>query len=155
LDDLGIWKLDDDMSIDWSHPSKDDLSQYNHDDFQSYLGNCDAYPFGNSNLLYDEYLQPPSCSNFNGHKVVANPEKSETHTTEKQFFILGIFQGFADEEATCFECGKYYFSIPELVPFLISPSLGNHRIFLGSLISSQPSRSRGILSEDEEESIYM
>jgi hypothetical protein len=32
--------------------------------------------------------------------------------------------------------GKDYFFRLELVPYLISPSLGNHGVFLGSLISS-------------------
>ena len=47
--------------------------------------------------------------------------------------------------------GKDSFSTPELVP----PSLGNHMVFLGSLISSQSSKIGGILSEDEDESYFI
>jgi hypothetical protein len=35
------------------------------------------------------------------------------------------------------------------MPYLISSSLGNHQIFLGSLISSHPSWSSDVSSEDE------
>jgi hypothetical protein len=49
--------------------------------------------------------------------------------------------------------GKYSFSRPELIPYLISPYLGNDGIVLGSLISYRPSRNGGIISEDEENSL--
>jgi hypothetical protein len=47
---------------------------------------------------------------------------------------------------------KYFFSGLEVVPYLISSSLGNHQIFLGSLISSHPSGSDDVSSEDEDDS---
>ena len=49
--DLDAWQPDDDMVIDLFHPFEDGLSQYTHDDFQSSLGSCDLYPFGDSNLF--------------------------------------------------------------------------------------------------------
>jgi hypothetical protein len=75
VDDQYIWKLDDDMSIDWSHPSEDDFSQYSHDGFQSHFGTSDAYAFGHLDLLYNEDFNPPVCSNFGGHEALASPEK--------------------------------------------------------------------------------
>jgi len=69
------------------------------------------------------------------------------------------------------DMGEYFFFRHEVVPYLISPSQGIHRVFLGSLkiflgslkiflgslkifleslMFSQPSRSHGILSEHEE-----
>jgi hypothetical protein len=93
VDDQDIWQPNDDMITDFFHPSKDDLSKYTYDDFQSYLGSCDAYPFEHSYLLYDEDFQSPSCSNFDGHKVVASLEQLETHTTKQQYFILGLLAG--------------------------------------------------------------
>jgi hypothetical protein len=48
--------------------------------------------------------------------------------------------------------GKESFLGLEVVPDLISSSLGNHKVFLGSLIFSQPSWSNDILSNDEYDS---
>jgi hypothetical protein len=88
--DSDAWQPDDDMVTYLFHPFEDDLSQYTHDDFQSSLGSCDSYPFGDSDLFY-EYFQPPLCSNFDGHQVMASPEQSETHTIEQKYFHLGDF----------------------------------------------------------------
>jgi hypothetical protein len=70
-----IWQPDDDMVTDLFHQFEDDLSQYTHDDFQSSFESCDAYPFGDSILFYEEFY-PPSCSDSDGHQVVARQEKS-------------------------------------------------------------------------------
>jgi hypothetical protein len=59
---------------------------------------------------------------------------------------------FTDEEATCFGCGKKSFLGPEVLPYLVSSSLGNRKVFLGSLILSHPSGSNDFLGEDEYES---
>jgi hypothetical protein len=104
-------------------------------------------------LLFDEDSQPSSCSNFDGHEDLASPNKLEIHTTEKQYFLLGPFcRDLQMKKKHVLSVDKYSFSKPEVFPYLISPSPGNHRFFLGSLISSQISRSSGILSEDEDES---
>jgi hypothetical protein len=104
---------------DWSHPSRDDLSQYTHDDFQSYLGICDAYPFEHSDFLYDEDFQPPLCSNFDGHKVMAIPEQSKNHTTKKQCFHLGDFcRDVHMKRRHILSVEKDYFFRPKFVPYL-------------------------------------
>jgi hypothetical protein len=56
--DSDIWKPDDDLIIDLF---EDDRSQHFQDDFQSSLGTCDAYHFGDAYLLYED-SQPPSSS---------------------------------------------------------------------------------------------
>jgi hypothetical protein len=78
------------MVTDLFHPFEDDLSQYTHDDSQPSLESCDEYPFGDSDLFYEDF-QPPSCSDFDGHQVMASPEQSEAHTTKQKYFHLGIF----------------------------------------------------------------
>jgi hypothetical protein len=56
--DSYVWKPDDDMITDLF---EDDQSQHFQDDFQSSLGNFDAYLFGDADLLYEDY-RPPSSS---------------------------------------------------------------------------------------------
>jgi hypothetical protein len=73
LDDPIIWQLDDDIIVDGSHPSQDDILQYTYD-FQSYLGSCDAYPFEHSYLLY--VFKPPLSSNLEGDNTMVIPEES-------------------------------------------------------------------------------
>jgi hypothetical protein len=52
--------------------------------------------------------------------------------------------------------GKESLLGPKVIPYLVSFDLGNHKVFLGSLIFSHPSRRNDILSEDEDELIaYM
>jgi hypothetical protein len=46
---------------------------------------------------------------------------------------------------------KDYFFRPELVPYLISSTLGNHGLFFGFLISSHPAGTSFILSQDVDE----
>jgi hypothetical protein len=72
VSDPYIWHPSDDMIMDLFHPPEDDLSQYMKDDFQSSFESCDAYPFEDSDLFYEEF-QPPSCSDYDGHQVMANP----------------------------------------------------------------------------------
>jgi hypothetical protein len=56
--DSYVWQPDDDMITDLF---EDDQSQHFQDDFQSSLGNFDAYLFGDADLLYEDY-RPPSSS---------------------------------------------------------------------------------------------
>jgi hypothetical protein len=49
--DSDVWQLDSDMITDLL---EDDQSQHFHDDFQSSLGTCDAYLFGDADLLYED-----------------------------------------------------------------------------------------------------
>jgi hypothetical protein len=47
------------------------------------------------------------------------------------------------------ESTEEFFS--KVVPYPVSSCLGNHRVFFGSLVLSQPSGSSDLLSEDEDE----
>jgi hypothetical protein len=47
--------------------------------------------------------------------------------------------------------GKNYFFRLEVVPYLISSTLGNHRVFLGSFISSQYLESSDHVNEEDDE----
>ena len=87
--DTYIWQPDDDMLTNLFYPFEDDLSQYTHDYFQSSFKSCDAYPFGDSVFFYEEF-KPPSCSDSNGHQVMAHPEYSKAHTTKSIFFHIGV-----------------------------------------------------------------
>jgi hypothetical protein len=49
---------------------EDDRSQHFQDDFQSSLGACDAYFFGDADLLYEDY-QPPSFPILEEYQDVA------------------------------------------------------------------------------------
>jgi hypothetical protein len=49
----------------------------------------------------------------------------------------------------------FSFSRPEVVPYLIYSSQGNHEVFLGILISSQSSGSSGCTNEYEESIVYI
>jgi hypothetical protein len=48
------------------------------------------------------------------------------------------------------DVGKESFLGPEVIPYHVSSSLGNHKVFLGSLIFSHPSGSSNILREYED-----
>jgi hypothetical protein len=133
------------------HPPEDESFPHAHDYFQPYLGSCDAYYFERSDLLNIEHFQPAPCSNVDGYKVVAIPKKSETHSTKKQYFHLRDFcRDLWINKLHTFGFGEDSFSRPKVVPYLISPSQGIFRVFLGSLISSQSSGSSGVIKEDED-----
>jgi hypothetical protein len=48
------------------HPLKDDLSQRFQGDFWSFIGSCDADPFGDERLFYEDF-QTPSSSILDEH----------------------------------------------------------------------------------------
>jgi hypothetical protein len=78
------------MVTDLFHPFEDNLSQYAHDDSQPSLESCDEYPFGDPGLFYED-SQPPLCSDFDRHQVVASPEQSEAHATKRKYFHIETF----------------------------------------------------------------
>jgi hypothetical protein len=66
-----IWQQGDGMVTYMFQTPKDDLMQCFHDDFQSYLEDFDEYSFKHSDLLYEEYCQPPLCSDLDkGEDIV-------------------------------------------------------------------------------------
>jgi hypothetical protein len=73
VNDSDVWQHEDDMITDLFQPPRDDLLQYSHDDFQSYLGSGDIYPFEHLDLSYEEDLQPPLCSNFDEDEAMIFP----------------------------------------------------------------------------------
>jgi hypothetical protein len=129
------------MIIDLFHPFKDDLSQHFQGDFQSSLGSCDANPFGDADLFYDEF-QPPSSLILDEHQDIPIPEESRAHSTKQKYFHIGDFYEDSQMKRQCF-------SIHEHVPYLISSSHRNHGVFLGSLMSSQSSGSENHANGDE------
>jgi hypothetical protein len=56
--DSYVWKPDDDTI---ANLLEDDQSRHFYNDFQSSLGTCDAYLFGDADLLYED-SHPPSSS---------------------------------------------------------------------------------------------
>jgi hypothetical protein len=133
------------MVTDLFHPFKDDLSQHFRGDFQSSLGSCDADPFGDADLFYEDF-HPPSSSILDEHQDMAIPEESKAHSTKRKYLHLGDF--YKDSQM---KRQRFSFSRPEPVPYLISSSQGNPRVFLGSLIYSQSSGSNDHANEDEDE----
>jgi hypothetical protein len=77
-----VWNPDDDMIKDLLRPFENNPMQHFHDDFQPSLGSCDADPFGDVDLFYEEF-QRPSSSIFDGHQDVAILEKSKAHSTKE------------------------------------------------------------------------
>jgi hypothetical protein len=72
--DSDVWQHEDDMITDLFQPPRDDLLQHSHDDFLSYPGRFDTYPFEHLDLFYEEDLQPPLCSNFDEDEAMICPE---------------------------------------------------------------------------------
>jgi hypothetical protein len=72
-------------------PFEDDMLQHFQGDFQSSRGICDADPFGDAGLFYEDF-QPPLSFDLDGYQYVAIPEQSMTHTIEKKCFHLGSLQ---------------------------------------------------------------
>jgi hypothetical protein len=81
----------DDIVTDLFCPFKDDLSQHFQGDFQSSLGSCDADPFGDASLFYEDF-QPPSSLDLYGYQYVAIPEQSKIIPQRNNVFILGTFE---------------------------------------------------------------
>jgi hypothetical protein len=104
--------------------------------------------------LFYEYFQPPFRSDFDGYKVMVIPEKPKIHIAEQQYFHPKAFYKMKGKQS--FSSRKISFSGHEVVPYLLSSSLGSHGVFFRSLISSQSSTSNGSLCRDEDEpsSIY-
>jgi hypothetical protein len=66
-----IWQQGDDIVTDIFQTPKDDLVLCFHDDFRSYLEDFDEYSFEHLDLFYEEYYQPPLCSDLDQGKDVA------------------------------------------------------------------------------------
>jgi hypothetical protein len=126
-------------------PFKDDTSQHFQGNFRSSLRSCDADPFGDAKLFYEEF-QPLFPSILDEHQDVAIPKKSKSHPTKRKYFHLEAF--YSDSKM---KRQHISFSIHEAVSYLLSSSLRNHRVFLGCPISSQSSGNNGVLKKDENE----
>jgi hypothetical protein len=121
----------DDMVTHLFHPFKDDLTQHFQDDFQS--------PY----------------SDFDRHQVVASPKQFEVRTTKWNNFHVETLGWNLQTKKRLFLSPIEEFLF-KAMPYPVSPRLGNHRVFLRSLVLSQPSGSIYLSSEDEDEpsSIY-
>jgi hypothetical protein len=141
------------MVTDLFRPFVDDLSQHTQGDLQSSFGSCDTYPFGDTDLFYENF-QPLSTPDLDEYEYMAITKQSKTHTTEQQCFQLGALRkDLQMKKQHILDVAKESLG-PEVVPYLVSSSLGNHKVSLGSLIFSQPLGSSDILSEDEDDVVY-
>jgi hypothetical protein len=68
------------MIVDSFHPLKDELLQFTHDDFQSYLGVVMHILLSIHIGYMMNILNHPCASNFDGHETLVTLEQSETHT---------------------------------------------------------------------------
>jgi hypothetical protein len=73
--DSDVWKHEDDMITYLFQSPRDDLLQHSHDDFWSYPRGFDTYSFEHLDLFYEEYFQPPLCSNFDEGEAMIFLEK--------------------------------------------------------------------------------
>jgi hypothetical protein len=106
----------DDMVTYLFHPFEDDLTQHFQDDFQ------------------------PPYSDFNRHQVATYPKHYEVHTTKwKYFHVESLGRDLQTKKRLSLSPTEEFLSRHEVVPYLVSSCLGNHSIFLGSLVLSQPS----------------
>jgi hypothetical protein len=84
---------------------------------------------------------------------MAIPKQSEVCTTKQQHFHV-------DTLGRDLQTKKRHFLIPteeffsKAMPYLVSSCFGNHRVFLGSLVLSQSSRSTDLVSEEEDKLSY-
>jgi hypothetical protein len=116
----------DDMVTNLFHPFEDGLTQRFQDDFQ------------------------PPYSDFDRHQVMARPNQSEVHTTKHKYFhVETLGKDLQTKKIRFLSLTKDFFS--KVVPYPVSFCLGNHRVFFGYLVLSQPSGSSDILSEYEDE----
>jgi hypothetical protein len=121
--------------------------QHTQDDLQSSL---DTYPFEDADLFHEDFHS--SYSDFDRHQVVARPKHSKVHATKHKYFHVETFCGDLQIKKRRFlNLREEFSSRHEVVPYHISPCLGNQHVFLGSLILSQPSGISDFLSEDEDE----
>jgi hypothetical protein len=124
--DSDVWDGDGDIITNLFHPFEDNLMQRFQDNFQ------------------------PSCSNFDRHQVVACPKQSKVHSTKRKYFhVETLGKDLQTKKRRFLSLTEEFFS--KVVPYPISPFLGNRRVFFGSLILSHPSGSNDLLSEDEDE----
>jgi hypothetical protein len=86
--DSDVWLPGDDMVTYLFRPFKDDLSQHTQSDLQSSFG---TYPFEDVYLFYEDFQT--LCSNFEEYQDVATSEKSEFHSSKRNYFHLGYFHG--------------------------------------------------------------
>jgi hypothetical protein len=68
-------------------------------------------------------------------------------------FMLRLWSGICRKRKRLFLSPTEYF-LANSVPYPVSSCLGNHRVFLASLVLSRPSGSSDLLHEDEDDSSY-
>jgi hypothetical protein len=64
VNDLDVWKHEDEIITDLFQLLRDGILQQTHDDFLSHLEGFDTYSFENLDLFYEENFQPPLCYDF-------------------------------------------------------------------------------------------
>jgi hypothetical protein len=81
---------------------------------------------------------------------MACPKQSKFHTTKRQYFHVDTLVRDLQTKKRCLLSPTEEFFSKD-VPYPIYSCLGNHRVFFGSLVLSQPSGRDDLLSEDEDE----
>jgi hypothetical protein len=72
--DSSFGKYEDDV-FESFQPSRSDPSHHPHDDFQPFPRRFDTYSFEHLDLFYEEYFQPPLCSNFDEDEALICPKQ--------------------------------------------------------------------------------
>jgi hypothetical protein len=90
--DSDVWHPDDDMITDLFCPFEDDPTQHFQDDFQPSLGSCDADPFGDADLFYEDF-QPPSSSILDRTLGHGHPRAIQGPHYQTKYFHIEILVG--------------------------------------------------------------
>jgi hypothetical protein len=143
--DSSVWDGDGDIITGLFHPFEDDLSQHLQGGFQSSLGSCDAYPFGDAYLFY-EYFHPSSPLILEEYQDRAIPGQSKVHSMKWKFCHLWDSHEDSQMKRQIFSSSR-----PEPIPYLISYPWMKHGVFLSYLTSYQSSGSSDCVDEDEDE----
>jgi hypothetical protein len=106
-----IWQQDDDIITNFAQAPKGDLVLCSPDNFWSYLEDFDEYSSDHLDLFYEEYYQPPLCSNLDKSEDIAFLKQG---TCDKVFQLPSITlpccvtKGLVGEHVPCpkFSLGK-------------------------------------------------
>jgi hypothetical protein len=101
-----IWQQGNDIVTDIS---KGDLVLCSPDDFRSYLEDFDEYSFEHLDLFYEEYYQPPLCSDLDKGEDIACPKQG---TCDKVFQLPSttlpryVTKGVVGKHVPCLEFSR-------------------------------------------------
>jgi hypothetical protein len=80
------------------------------------------------------------------------PRHSKVHTTKRKYYHIETLNKDLNTKKRNFpKLMNMFFS--KAVPYPVSSCLGKHRVFLGSLVLSQPSGNNELMNEDEDKTL--